>query len=903
MPAENPIVLAFNSGVVGQEALARVDLAKMRFAAEEQTNLLPRVLGPMIFRPGLGHLYTALDDGDVCCLPFVFSADTTARVELGDSAMRILLEDGPLTRPSVTAAVTNGDFDTDLTDWTDADEAGATSEWDLGKMVLTGTGENYAIRRQQVTVNETDVEHALALRVTSGPITFKVGSTSDDDDYIEETDLKTGYHSLAFTPTGDFHITISSRSRVRRHITSIEVESAGAVELETLWTVDDIRNVRFDQSNDVLFCACKDILQQRIERRSQRSWSIVNYQPEDGPFRIQNLTSTTLNPADVTGNITVLASRPVFKEGHIGALFRLTHSGQTATSVLGGDDQFTDEIRVTGPESNRYFSIEISGTFTGTLTLQRAFGDPSGWIDHDTYTTPTTLTFNDSLENQIIYYRIGFKAGDYASGSADVTMVYSASVQDGIVRITNYASPTSVQVEVLSTLGRSDATSDWAEGEWSDYRGFPSAVVLHDGRLWWGFKDRGFGSVSDAYDSYDDTVEGDSGPIMRSLTGGSQDGVYWMLSLQRLLAGTAMNESSVRASSFDEPLTPTQFVSRQPSSRGSANLQAIKVDARGVFVQRNKKRVFELAFSVEDYASGDLTRLVPEICEAGIMGLAAQRQPDTRIWAWLEDGTAAVLTYEPGPNDDEGVAAWVSVTTDGDIRDICVLPGDDEDQVFFVVRRTVNGAVHYYHERLAKLNECIGGTLNKTMDGHTVYQGAPVSTIPDLDHLRDEDVVAWADGEPIYTVDDPGHVTLISPHLDLPGSYSNVVLGRAYEGRFKSPKLSYGARLGSALTFPKRINKLALIMANVGWKGIRIGRNFTTMTELHNSYKGRALDPQEVLATYDYDGSPLNGGWDADSRVCFKVSSPYPATFLAAAFEMETNEGRVTPPRGGSNGD
>jgi hypothetical protein len=53
--------------------------------------------------------------------------------------------------------------------------------------------------------------------------------------------------------------------------------------------------VRFDQSADVLFVACEGHQQRRIERRgtspNARSWSVVLYQPEDGPFDLLNVTT------------------------------------------------------------------------------------------------------------------------------------------------------------------------------------------------------------------------------------------------------------------------------------------------------------------------------------------------------------------------------------------------------------------------------------------------------------------------------------------------------------------------------------------------------------------------------------------------------------------------------------
>ncbi|WP_196300918.1 hypothetical protein, partial [Streptococcus pneumoniae] len=67
--------------------------------------------------------------------------------------MRVWVDDALVTRPSVSTAVANGDFTTNLTSWTDNDEAGATSQWvSPGYMELVGTGTNAAIRDQQVTV-------------------------------------------------------------------------------------------------------------------------------------------------------------------------------------------------------------------------------------------------------------------------------------------------------------------------------------------------------------------------------------------------------------------------------------------------------------------------------------------------------------------------------------------------------------------------------------------------------------------------------------------------------------------------------------------------------------------------------------------------------------------------------
>ena len=118
---------AFNRGLVSPLSLARQDLKRMALSAEQQNNWMPRVLGAMMLRPGTTYLHSTRSDAAAVHIPFVFATDDTAIVELTDSAMRVVVSDAVLTRPSVSTAVTNGNFDTDVTGWTDSDESGGTS--------------------------------------------------------------------------------------------------------------------------------------------------------------------------------------------------------------------------------------------------------------------------------------------------------------------------------------------------------------------------------------------------------------------------------------------------------------------------------------------------------------------------------------------------------------------------------------------------------------------------------------------------------------------------------------------------------------------------------------------------------------------------------------------------------
>lgn len=820
-----------------------------------------------MLRPGLAYLGSI---GSVERLvPFVFSATDTALIELTDSILRVWVDDELVTRPEVTAAVTNGTFVSDVSGWTDADESGATSAWETGGyLAMTGTGSLEAIRTQAVTVNEAGTVHALRVVVQRGPVMLRVGSSSGADDYINQTLLDTGTHSLSFTPSGDFYIRLSNRLKRKILVDSVSVESSGVMTLPTIWSASDLPNIRHDASADVTFFACSGKLQQKVERRSTTSWSITNYEPENGPFLVENVDAINITPSGISGDITLSSSAKLFKSTSVGALYRLGSIGQLVSESVTAENQFTGHIRVTGVEATRNFRIVVSGTFTATVTLQRSVAEPGSWVDVATYTTATTVAaFADELDNQIIYYRIGVKSGDYTSGTIAVSLEYAGGSINGVVKVTGYTNEQSVSAQVLTELGGTDATDIWSEGAWSPRRGYPSAVALYEGRLWWAGKDKIWSSVTDGFYSFDDEVEGDSGPISRSIGSGPVDTVSWMLPLQRLMVGTAGGEYSVKSSSFDEPLTPTNFNAKRASSQGSKLIDAVAADTRGFFCQRSGSRVYELAYDPEtfDYTSIDITSLVPEVGEPGVVRIAVQRQPDTRIHCVRSDGKVAILITDRA----EDVRCWVMFETDGLVEDVCVLPSTEEDAVYYVVNR---GGSRYL-ERWALESECRGGTLSKCADSHIVTTG---QVITGLSHLEGESVVVWADGT------DAGTYTVVSGSITLDAIYTSVVVGLGYSARYKSTKLIQNIEANRV----KRVNSVGMMLADTHRYGVQYGADFDHLYDLPGT-EGVDVSDDYVWAAYDKDRFAFEGTWDSDSRVCLKASAPRPATIMAVTIDVD----------------
>lgn len=876
-------VLSFNRGLLSRLGLARLDLARTSLSAEIMSNWMPRILGSMSLRPGLQYTGATKSNNKSRSLPFVFAITDTARIEITEGVLRVWVADVLVTRGAVTAAVTNGAFTTDVTGWTDSDEGGATSAWLTGGyLALLGDGTNAAIRDQQVTVNEANTEHALRITIARGPVTLRVGSTAGGDEYLEEQILGTGVYSLVFTPTGNFHIRLASRESHTTLVDSVAVEAAGVMEFTVPWQEEDLPRIRYVQSGDVIYEACRGFQQRVIARHGAGSWSVSLYEPIDGPFRAINATPTTIAPSALSGDITLTASKSLFRSGHVGALWKIDSIGQTVTDAFSAENDFSGAIRVTGIGGQRSFGIQITGTFVGTLTLQYSVAEIGNWVDVATYTTVTSTSYSDDLDNQIIFYRIGIKTGSYTSGTANISLSFTSGSITGIARITAYTSPTVVSAVVLQDFGATTASTDWWEGQWSDHRGWPSAVSLHEGRIWMGGNDKILGTISDDFTGYDDDFEGDAGPISRNIGEGPVENINWMMSLGRLIIGTESSSANInpvrmeansilsaRSNSFDEPLTPTNFNLKY------ANTTAVYVDQSGT-----RLMVVGYDLQANDYLATDLTMLAPDIAVDGFTALGAQKSPDQRVIAPIEDGTTVVLIYDK-LEDVRGLIKVESPGASGFIEDVCVLPALGEDEVYFTIRRTVSGSTVRYHEKMARLSECRGGTLNKQADSFVLYSGVAATTITGLSHLEGEDVVVWGGGKDLgtYTVSSGQITSLIE-------SVTSAVVGLSYEALYKSGKQSIAAALGVPLNQDKRIDSIGLILVDTHKDGLYYGPDFDHLDPLPAVEESAEVAADYVWEAYDQPMITFDGEWTTDARFCLKATAPRPCTVLSCVLSM-----------------
>jgi hypothetical protein len=323
-----------------------------------------------------------------------------------------------------------------------------------------------------------------------------------------------------------------------------------------------------------------------FERRGANSWSMRPFLQIDGPFTALNGSDVTLTPNARTGAVTITASRALFATYDAGSLIQIVHPGQFETVDLNVVDEVTDPIEVSGVESSRIFQYQITGTFAGTVVLERSIGNTVNYTTVLTFTGVTSGSLDDDLDNQVVYYR--WRMSAYTSGAAVASLTYAGGVTEGVARIVTVTTDNTVTADVIRPFGKTTASSLWALGAWSGRFGHPDAVALFDGRLWALRGNAYWGSASDNFGSF--AVGPLASDAISRTFGGNMASARWAVGASRLLVGLSGFESEIGSNSFDEVLKPENVRARNKSTKGSADTHAIHLDDAAIFINRKALR-------------------------------------------------------------------------------------------------------------------------------------------------------------------------------------------------------------------------------------------------------------------------------------------------------------------------
>lgn len=887
--ANIPLAL-FNGGEIGDEALARVDLEVYPTTAEVMENVIPLMQGGMIKAPGTEYIGTLADNTAAIVRPFVYNIDQTKCLELRDSTIKIV--DGDAYVAITGAAATIGSpADNTSSGGSSVSAAGA----DITFTCLTG-GEARAY--WPITSGVAGSPTTFQFVIDRRPVKIRVGTTTSNEDILSEITLDPGVHTITFTPTATSYYfrarMVEEGKALLRAITRL---APGALVIPTPYLAADLKRLRMEQSNDVVWFYHPDYRTRVLERRGDTSWSMRLFRPLNGPFEIVNQTTTTLQPGALSGSTTLTASAALFASTSIGQLFEIEHQGQTETLDATAVDQASDAIRVIGVGTSRQFAIAIAGTFVGSVKLQRSAGNDVDWLDVTTYSAATNAIVDDELDNQIIYYRVLCSA--YTSGTIECTLSYAGGSTTGRCEVVAYSSPTSVTVEVLEPFGAVTPSSLWSEGSWSDVNGWPAAGQIDEGRHCLVRDDRYWAGESDDYEAFELGVDA-ADAISRRLGTGDVNTARWIESGDQLLIGTSGAEIRISSNAFEEPMTPLNVKAKPFGDEGSADTQAVKAGTRVVFIDRTRARLVQCYFDSDSAKidTDNLTRLHNKIAgeieeggDDGFVELCYQKRPEPRLITPRSDGQLVMMLYAP----NEGVYAWCRIVAanGGLFKSACVIPGTPEDRIHVIVEREINGSTVTYHERFALQRFQIDTDEDGVRTAPKAWRlqcalssdGVATDTFSGLDHLEGETVSVWGDGR------DAGQYVVTGGTITTDREIEYAIIGLNYDGKWKSSKLAYGAQYGTALTMEKTVARLGFSVHQTPVGAVKYGRTFDEATDaLGEEFDdGMTMDAPVTLWTNDKN-QPFDGAQDIDSRICLVMDTPAPVTVLALVPSIELAE-------------
>lgn len=198
--------------------------------------------------------------------------------------------------------------------------------------------------------------------------------------------------------------------------------------------------------------------------------------------------------------------------------------------------------------------------------------------------------------------------------------------------------------------------------------------------------------------------------------------IQWAIAQDNLLIGTTNGEYLVTGGG--RPITPTNVQVLRQSSYGSAPVRAIVAGDAVLFVQKGGRKVREFVYSDDKktYQAPDLTIFADHVTESGIVQWDYQQSPYPVVWAVLANGKLIGLTYDRISN----VWGWHVHETDGSYESVCVQDGDaGEDEVWVVVRRTVNGQTVRTIEKFAPFE------FSTIQEAHFVHCGVYYPPAPE----------------------------------------------------------------------------------------------------------------------------------------------------------------------------
>ncbi len=542
------------------------------------------------------------------------------------------------------------------------------------------------------------------------------------------------------------------------------------IELNTPWRQDQVFDVQMVQLNDVCYFTHPFHPVQELIRRADDDWII---QQVDWSYPCLG----DLNVTEITGKVYQDAGEWFFEFENFDPatdypyLFDVSYRTALDPANFGTDAWDGVHLEVIHRREESFVEVDMTtsatsaelriigdvelftyGTWAGTLYLERKKADGTfetirsfkGDADRN-----VQYTYNEEVEETL---RLRWDRTSHTGNPRAILEAADSQVK-GLVKILQRQSISKAKVEIIRPTLDSSPTVDWTMEAFNGVWGHPSSVAFHEQRLMFAGTKRQpttlFGSQTGDFKNFRRSTY-DTGAFAFTLAATEGSAIRSILSHESLLVFTETEEWSL--STFEKSaVTPTNPFVRRHSRYGSAFQQAILAGQSIVFLQRGSRKLREYGYSQNESVSIaiDLTLFSEHVTQGGITQFAYQQHPDPIIWCVTAKGDLLSMTYESQQN----VTAWSRHTTAGEVESVAVTYGDGDngDEVWLVVKRTVEGQARRYIEKFnpnyaTQLQDETVESMVYADSAKIVSSQEPFNSVTGLDHLEGHTVTILADG-------------------------------------------------------------------------------------------------------------------------------------------------------------
>lgn len=595
----------------------------------------------------------------------------------------------------------------------------------------------------------------------------------------------------------------------------------------------------------------------------------------DGWAKILYTGNKELTPSGTTGDITLTSNKNIFAGSKAGAYIKLKQ--EIASKTVSTSNGTTERVRV-----GENWKVISHGTWSGSFTIEKS-DDGESWKEYRKYTSGND--YNPSESGSVTEPVFLRAVCTITSGTCTVDLTAMAYNAEGVVKLTEITSDSTAKAHVEKELGSTDMTTNFLWGAWSEEFGYPQTLCFFQDRLCfggtkkqpymvWMSRTGDYGNFS--VEKASGTVTDDSA-VALAFVSRKQFKILHLIASTDLIVLTAGNEWTVSGS---DTVTPSKAVPKMQTTRGCSTVEPLMIGGRIVFVQGRGSTVRDMAYSYEtdSYGGNDLTLLAKHIIEnVQIVDSAYKQEPASTIYFVRSDGSMACLSYIM----EQKVYAWSTIETQGKIEAVAAVQEGDEDIIYLVVQREINGVtvrnIEYLAKNPAKSNNPDDYIMLDNAIEYSTAEKSSGETEIDAAELAGEKVTVIGDGR-MYsglTVSQDGTVTL-------PAAVQHAFIGLPYRSIVELPNVEIKTGDGTMQGRKKQISNCILRLSNS--LGGMVGPDINTM-DLMNFDEQNAVSDIKLFTGDKHMTLPI-GGFNNEGRVIIVTDEPYPFNLLAVVREV-----------------